>query len=291
MAKLGLEAELPSAWKVMYGVMTGMDGRLTCSGDGAGGGICLAAAGSARLVGTVLEGNSGAMGGAISASSSSSPSCESFKEELPSAAAAGQEKGDEQATTTTSSSSSSCNSSSSIDMVNVTSVSNSARQAGGALYTSTPKAVNMAVRHEPAAAGTAAAAAAHQERLLQQLAVQNSVGPGGYGPGAASYPVRVTLEQQQTTGSSSSIGSSSSGGSSSNDEQQQRPFGAFLDQQQQQQQQQQHGQQGFQEPRPAGRKLLDLNSIMADLRSTFTDGNTQNKVFSAVNAAAGEADH
>lgn len=157
--QLLLVDELPVTWQMLYGVGSAAAAvSVGCSSGGAGGGLCVAGAAKAQLNDLTLTDNTGTTGGAVFAAAA----CGSVLEDV-----AG------------------CR----IDLVNLTATGNKATAAGGALYSSTPQAVQLSGA-EP---GSQDQSGLHQSPLLQQLMRDNSVAAGGYGPGAASYPARLSL--------------------------------------------------------------------------------------------------
>lgn len=157
--QLQLMNQLPPTWQLLYGVGTAASGSVSCSSGGSGGGLCVGGAAEAQLVDLSLTNNIGGTGGAVFASAACS--------------------GTDAVSPGSSSSSSTC----SLDLVNMSARGNVAHEAGGALYSSTPQAINI----------TSAAGEGVTSQALQQLASGNTVSRGGYGPGAASFPFGLSL--------------------------------------------------------------------------------------------------
>lgn len=154
-------AALPAAWQALYGVGGAAAGTNAagCSGGGAGGGLCVSAAGQARLDGVALTNNSGGTGGGAYAS----------------VACVAGDGGN-------------C----SFQLVNTSATGNTASEAGGALYTSTPHALTLA-SSESGMAASQEQRRKDQADLLRALDKNNNVDDCGYGAGAASSPVRLAL--------------------------------------------------------------------------------------------------
>jgi hypothetical protein len=150
-------SQWPGLWRGMYQNTLDASGSGCSSGGGLGGALCLAEAGSARIDSSILRRNTAARGGAVAASAA----CPS--------------------------SSSSCV----VQLSNITTQGNAARDAAGFLYTSTPQAIQW----------TDASTTSNQQQqqqqqqqvLLDQLQQDNSVAEGGYGPGVASSPTSLSL--------------------------------------------------------------------------------------------------
>jgi hypothetical protein len=81
----------------------------------------------------------------------------------------------------------------SMGQVNVTGLTardNTATEAGGVMYTTTPDAVNVGdAGQDP----TSAAAQQRREQIVRQLSESNTVGGNGYGPAVASFPTMLSL--------------------------------------------------------------------------------------------------
>jgi hypothetical protein len=75
-------------------------------------------------------------------------------------------------------------------VTDLTARDNSATEAGGVLYTTTPAALHIG---DAGADPASAAAAQRQQQIVQQLSQSNSVGEGGYGPAVASFPNQLSL--------------------------------------------------------------------------------------------------
>lgn len=221
-----LATKMPAGWQVLFGAGAG-GGELGCNTAGSGGGLCVADATHAVLADTRLSDNIGRTGGAVFAS----------------ATCTGQ-----QPTAETTTNSSAAGGSCAVRLVNISATGNEATEAGGALYTSTPQAVQLAESHGDSS--TAGRMNQDAQAVLQQLQHDNTAANGSYGSGAASSPVRLAFMQPaDDTGPppcgncSGSSGSSSggSGGQAANND-------AIHDSQQQEQ--------GHDGSHPAGRKLL-----------------------------------
>jgi hypothetical protein len=77
-----------------------------------------------------------------------------------------------------------------VNVTDLTARDNSATEAGGVLYTTTPAAVNIGdAGKDP----SSAAAEQRREQIVQQLSDSNAVGEGGYGPAVASFPTTLSL--------------------------------------------------------------------------------------------------
>jgi hypothetical protein len=77
-----------------------------------------------------------------------------------------------------------------VNVTDLTARDNSATEAGGVLYTTTPVAVHIG---DAGADPASATAAQRQQQIVQQLSQSNSVGEGGYGPAVASFPNQLSL--------------------------------------------------------------------------------------------------
>jgi hypothetical protein len=77
-----------------------------------------------------------------------------------------------------------------VSVTDLTARDNSATEAGGVLYTTTPAAVHLG---DAGADPGSAAAAQRQQQIVQQLSQSNTVGEGGYGPAVASFPNQLSL--------------------------------------------------------------------------------------------------
>ncbi|WIA09260.1 hypothetical protein OEZ85_008668 [Tetradesmus obliquus] len=142
----------------MYGVGAATAG-LGCGAQGAGGGLCMSGAAAATIQANSLTGNKGSTGGALFASAD----CE--------AVAGGCRAGQ-------------------VNVTDLTARGNSATEAGGVLYTTTPAAVNVGdAGKDPAST----AAEQRRQQIVQQLSDSNTVGKGGYGPAVASFPTTLSL--------------------------------------------------------------------------------------------------
>ncbi|WIA09253.1 hypothetical protein OEZ85_008661 [Tetradesmus obliquus] len=142
----------------MYGVGAATAG-LGCGAQGAGGGLCMSGAAAATIQANSLTGNKGSTGGALFASAD----CE--------AVAGGCRVGQ-------------------VNVTDLTARDNSATEAGGVLYTTTPAAVNVGdAGKDPAST----AAEQRRQQIVQQLSESNTVGEGGYGPAVASFPTTLSL--------------------------------------------------------------------------------------------------
>ncbi|WIA29338.1 hypothetical protein OEZ86_011843 [Tetradesmus obliquus] len=144
--------------QAMYGVGAATAG-LGCGAQGAGGGLCMSGAAAATIQANSLTGNKGSTGGALFASAD----CE--------AVAGGCRAGQ-------------------VNVTDLTARGNSATEAGGVLYTTTPAAVNVGdAGKDPAST----AAEQRRQQIVQQLSDSNTVGKGGYGPAVASFPTTLSL--------------------------------------------------------------------------------------------------
>uniref|UniRef100_A0A383VEU3 TRP C-terminal domain-containing protein n=1 Tax=Tetradesmus obliquus TaxID=3088 RepID=A0A383VEU3_TETOB len=140
----------------MYGVGAATAG-LGCGAQGAGGGLCMSGAAAATIQANSLTGNKGSTGGALFASAD----CE--------AVAGGCRAGQ-------------------VNVTDLTARDNSATEAGGVLYTTTPAAVNVGdAGKDPASAEQ------RRQQIVQQLSESNTVGQDGYGPAVASFPTTLSL--------------------------------------------------------------------------------------------------
>jgi hypothetical protein len=210
-------SSFPPAWQGLYGVGTAAAtgagaaagaaaASLGCSYPGVGGGLCLSGARTMVLTGSQLLNNSAAAGGAVYASASCSAA----------AGAADAADADD-------------NHPCQVDITAVSADGNGAADAGGVLYTSTPRILRLAKSEQqmqqmqqqqlPQSASSNGVGLLDSQ-LLEQLAQDNSVQSGGYGPAVASFPARMSLlvptVSPNHSSSSSSSTSSSQGSVSSN---------------------------------------------------------------------------
>uniref|UniRef100_A0A383W6K3 Right handed beta helix domain-containing protein n=1 Tax=Tetradesmus obliquus TaxID=3088 RepID=A0A383W6K3_TETOB len=158
-------AQWPGLWRGMYQAGWDATGSDCSSSDGSGGAVCLAAAGTATISDSTFRSNTAARGGAVAASV---------------------------ACTSSSSSSSSSSSMCVVQLANVWAHGNSARDAAGFLYTSTPGAIQV-MDTNSSTNDQQQQQQQQQQALLDQLQQDNSVAEGGYGPGLASSPARLSL--------------------------------------------------------------------------------------------------
>jgi hypothetical protein len=166
---LRLADALPVQWQLLYGIGSAAAAATSadCSAAGSGGAVCISSTAAARLEGCSWQNNRAATGGAVFA-----------------AAACSSDASDSRG----------CLISMSVDSA----VGNSADEAGGVLYTSTPSAIQL---HSSSSSTSDVLPG-----LLQQLAGDNSVGAGGYGPGAASFPAQLSLITPEQSGQQQQVG-------------------------------------------------------------------------------------
>jgi hypothetical protein len=198
--------QLPPAWQALYAgadAEAAITGSSSSSQGGAGGGMLVAGVGSAVLVSNTLRNNSGSTGGAIYASvaSSCATTGQAFltsKARSSSSSSSSSSSGGGGRSSGSSSSNSSCQ----IQLANLTANDNTASLAGGVLYTSTPKALQLETEVTSSSGSSTSvqpATGEQQQQLLQQLAADNSAGAGSSQDvdscrsGAASAPVRLSL--------------------------------------------------------------------------------------------------
>ncbi|KAF6262549.1 hypothetical protein COO60DRAFT_1624944, partial [Scenedesmus sp. NREL 46B-D3] len=77
-----------------------------------------------------------------------------------------------------------------VNVTDLTAHDNSATEAGGVLYTTTPAAVNVGVAGQDP---ESASAEQRREQVVQQLSQSNTVEDAGYGPAVASFPTQLSL--------------------------------------------------------------------------------------------------
>jgi hypothetical protein len=169
--QLHLAGAMPFSWQMLYGVGSAAAAAAStdCSAAGSGGAVCISSTAAARLDSCEWHNNTANTGGAVFASAV----CDS-----------------------SASSSSSSSSSSSVCQISMSvseATGNSAEEAGGFLYTSTPEAIQLYSSSSSSSGGVASGGSEVPVGMLQQLAQDNSVSPGGYGPGAASFPALLSL--------------------------------------------------------------------------------------------------
>lgn len=209
-------SSFPPAWQGLYGVGTAAAtaagaaagaaaAGIGCSYPGVGGGLCLSGARTMVLTGSQLLNNSAAAGGAVYASASCS------------AAAGAVDAADADD-----------NHPCQVDITAVSADGNGAADAGGVLYTSTPRILRLAKSEQQmqqkmqqqqlTQSASSNGVGLLDSQLLEQLAQDNSVQSGGYGPAVASFPARMSLlvPPVNPKHSSSSSTSSSQGSLSSN---------------------------------------------------------------------------
>jgi hypothetical protein len=188
--QLQVANSLPLQWQLLYGVgAAAAAAKMDCSTVGSGGAVCVSSAAAARLDDCEWHDNRASTGGAVFASEAAA--CSASTGSL----------------TADSNSSSSSSSSECLVKMTVTSATgNSADQAGGVLYTSTPGAIQLhssSSSSSSSSSGDVSGSFQAPWSLLQQLQRDNTVGVGGYGAGAASFPAQLSLvrpeqpEQQQ----------------------------------------------------------------------------------------------
>jgi hypothetical protein len=174
--QLQLANAMPQIWRSLYDVgSTAGASSADCSAAGSGGAVCVSSTAAAALHRCVWRDNRAVTGGAVFAAAD----CGS--------GVAGAASSD----ATSGSSSSGCQ----INMTVDSATGNVAEQAGGVLYTSTAEAVHLHSSSSSSRSSSSSTPGGLQVpwALLQQLAHDNSVGAGGYGPGAASFPAQLSL--------------------------------------------------------------------------------------------------
>lgn len=149
---------LPPAWQALYGVDATTVG-IGCGAHGAGGGLCVSGAAAANIQTNSLTGNKGSTGGGLFTSAD----CV--------AVAGGCLMGQ-------------------VNVKDLTASDNSATEAGGVLYITTPATVIVGFAEQGPAS---APAEQRRKQFLQQLSVSNTVAKGGYGPAMASFPTTLSL--------------------------------------------------------------------------------------------------
>jgi hypothetical protein len=171
LVRLQLVDQLPLSWQRMYDSGAGAAGSVSCSSQGSGGGLCISAAGAASIVDVTMRYNKAGIGGAVFASAACEPVRSDNITYRP-------ESGD-------------CL----LQMAGLQASGNEAEEAGGALYSSTPLSLVLADSTADLENSATFSALRQYEtrRSLQQLARENTVAEGGYGAGAASFPVQISL--------------------------------------------------------------------------------------------------
>jgi hypothetical protein len=196
--QLQLADTLPLQWQLLYGVgAAAAAAKMDCSTMGSGGAVCVSNAAAARLDDCEWHNNRASTGGAVFASATAACSASTA---APTAVAS-----------TADSSSSSSSGQCLVKMTVTSATGNSADQAGGVLYTSTPDAIQL---HSSSSSGDVSGGFQAPWSLLQQLQRDNTVGAGGYGAGAASFPAQLSLvrpeqperqQQQQEEGDTKQV--------------------------------------------------------------------------------------